>query len=98
MAPILFHIRFCRKILHVFCLDLLKLISRKAWLMMLAVKINKYTKQRLPAFSVPSLKVFTLCFMLLNFYYFLNRIKELKTFFSPHLCFLDLANNNKLKC
>lgn len=66
-----------------FCLDLLKLISRKAWLMMLAVKINKYTKQRLPAFSVPSLEVFTLCFMLLNFYYFLNRIKELKTFFSP---------------
>lgn len=38
---ILFTLRFCQKLMRVFYLDLLKLLSRKAWLRMLAVKINK---------------------------------------------------------
>lgn len=61
-------------------LDLLKLISRKAWLTMLAVKINKSTKQRLPALSVPSLSVHHML-QIAKFYYFISRIKGLKTFF-----------------
>lgn len=38
MGHILFNIRFSHKALHVFYLDVLKLISRKAWLIMLVVK------------------------------------------------------------
>lgn len=37
----LFNIRFCQNTVHALYLDLLRLISRKAWLTMLVVKINK---------------------------------------------------------
>lgn len=52
MDPILFNIRFCQKILHVVSLDLLKLISRKAWL--LAAKINKQNKDHLLSLCLAS--------------------------------------------
>lgn len=53
MDPILFNICFCQKILHVVSLDLLKLISRKAWLM-LAAKINKQNKDHLLSLCLAS--------------------------------------------
>lgn len=87
MDPILFNICFCQKLVHVFHLDLLKLISRKAWLMMLAVEIKKYTKQRLPALSVPSRSAH-LMLTIAKFLLFSYQEKRTEDFFSLISVFL----------
>lgn len=45
MDHILFNTHFCQNILHVFYLDLLRLISRKERLIMLVIKVNLKNQQ-----------------------------------------------------
>lgn len=57
---------FCQEIVHVFYFDLLKSISRKAWLKVLAVQINEKTK--IACFLCPDLKMFIIYLKLIIFF------------------------------